>query len=92
MLNGHDLDVDLPGDDHVRRERRLRRVRDEDAVRGASVALRPQPRLVAELSGLCATHTHTHTRTQVTGQLADTPTRGLPTRELDDSQTGQIAD
>ena len=28
----------------------------------------------------------------VTGQLADTPTRGLPTRGLDDSQTGQLAD
>jgi len=28
----------------------------------------------------------------VTGQLADTPTRGLPTRGLDDSWTGQLAD
>jgi len=28
----------------------------------------------------------------VTGQLADTPTRGLPTRGLDDSQTGHLAD
>ena len=28
----------------------------------------------------------------VTGQLADTPTRGLPTRGLDISQTGQLAD
>jgi len=28
----------------------------------------------------------------VTGQLADTPTRGLPTRRLDDSQTGHLAD
>ena len=28
----------------------------------------------------------------VTGQLADTPTRGLPTRGLDDSRTGQLAD
>jgi len=27
----------------------------------------------------------------VTGQLADTPTRGLPTRGLDDSRTGQLA-
>ena len=27
----------------------------------------------------------------VTGQLADTPTRGLPTRGLDDSQTRQLA-
>ena len=26
------------------------------------------------------------------GQLADTPTRGLPTRGLDDSRTGHIAD
>jgi len=29
---------------------------------------------------------------RVTGQLADTPTRGLPTRGLDDSRTGQLAD
>jgi len=28
----------------------------------------------------------------VTGQLADTPTRGLPTCGLDISQTGQLAD
>ena len=28
---------------------------------------------------------------QVTGQLADTPTRGLPTRGLDKSRTGQLA-
>ena len=28
----------------------------------------------------------------VTGQLADTPTRGLPTRRLDISRTGQLAD
>ena len=28
----------------------------------------------------------------VTGQLADTPTRGLPTRGLDDSRTGRLAD
>ena len=28
----------------------------------------------------------------VTGQLADTPTRGLPTRGLDDSLTGHLAD
>jgi len=28
----------------------------------------------------------------VTGQLADTPTRGLPTRGLDDSRTGQLED
>ena len=27
----------------------------------------------------------------VTGQLADTPTRGLPTRGLDDSRTGHFA-
>jgi len=27
----------------------------------------------------------------VTGQLADTPTRGLPTRGVDDSRTGQLA-
>ena len=27
----------------------------------------------------------------VTGQLADTPTRGLPTRGLDKSWTGQLA-
>jgi len=27
----------------------------------------------------------------VTGQLADTPTRGLPTRGLDISRTGQLA-
>ena len=26
------------------------------------------------------------------GQLADTPTRGLPTRGLDNSRTGQVAD
>jgi len=30
--------------------------------------------------------------TVVTGQLADTPTRGLPTRGLDISRTGQLAD
>jgi len=30
-------------------------------------------------------------RTAVTGQLADTPTRGLPTRGLDISRTGQLA-
>jgi len=29
---------------------------------------------------------------RVTGQLADTPTRGMPTRGLDDSRTGQLAD
>jgi len=29
---------------------------------------------------------------RVTGQLTDTPTRGLPTRGLDDSRTGQLAD
>ena len=28
----------------------------------------------------------------VTGQLADKPTRGLPTRGLDISRTGQLAD
>jgi len=28
----------------------------------------------------------------VTGQLTDTPTRGLPTRGLDISRTGQLAD
>jgi len=28
----------------------------------------------------------------VTGQLADMPTRGLPNRRLDNSQTGQLAD
>jgi len=28
----------------------------------------------------------------VTGQLADTPTRGLPTHGLDDSRTGQLVD
>jgi len=28
----------------------------------------------------------------LTGQLADTPTRGLPTRGLNDSRTGQLAD
>jgi len=28
----------------------------------------------------------------VTGQLADTPTRGLSTRGLDNSRTGQVAD
>ena len=28
----------------------------------------------------------------VTGQLADTPTRGLPTRGLEISRTGQVAD
>jgi len=28
----------------------------------------------------------------VAGQLADTPTRGLPTRGLDKWQTGQLAD
>ena len=28
----------------------------------------------------------------VTGQLADTPTRGLPSREPDDSRTGHLAD
>jgi len=31
-------------------------------------------------------------RGTVTGQLADTPTRELPTRGLDDSRTGQLAD
>ena len=29
---------------------------------------------------------------KITGQLADTPTRGLPTRGLDDSRTGHLAD
>jgi len=29
---------------------------------------------------------------RVTGQLADTPTRGLQTRGLDISRTGQLAD
>ena len=32
------------------------------------------------------------TALKVTGQLADTPTRGLPTRGLDISRTGQVAD
>jgi len=31
-------------------------------------------------------------RSTVTGQLADTPARGLPTRGRDDSRTGQLAD
>jgi len=30
--------------------------------------------------------------TWVTGQLADTPTSGLPTRGLDNSRTGHLAD
>jgi len=33
-----------------------------------------------------------HSVLEVTGQLADTPTRGLPTRGLDISRTGQLAD
>ena len=33
-----------------------------------------------------------HCSIGVTGQLADTPTRGLPTRGLDKSRTGQLAD
>ena len=33
-----------------------------------------------------------HNRCVGTGQLADTPTRGLPTRGLDISRTGQVAD
>jgi len=33
----------------------------------------------------------TRVTTTVTGQLADTPTRGLPTRGLDKSRTGQLA-
>ena len=32
-----------------------------------------------------------NSRSRVTGQLADTPTRGLPTRGLDISRTGQLA-
>jgi len=32
------------------------------------------------------------TENRVTGQLADTPTRGLPTRGLDDSRTGHLSD
>jgi len=36
--------------------------------------------------------THAGTCPTVTGQLADTPTRGLPTRGLDISRTGQLAD
>jgi len=35
---------------------------------------------------------NTGVQNEVTGQLADTPTRGLPTRELDISRTGQLAD
>jgi len=34
----------------------------------------------------------TPTTRLVTGQLADTPTRELPTRGLDISRTGQLAD
>ena len=34
----------------------------------------------------------TYVGPRVTGQLADTPTRGLPTRGLDNSRTGQLAD
>ena len=36
--------------------------------------------------------TYTMMRYTVTGQLADTPTRGLPTGGLDISRTGQLAD
>ena len=36
--------------------------------------------------------TDTQLTRPVTGQLEDTPTRGLPTRELDISRTGQVAD
>ena len=32
------------------------------------------------------------TSSRVTGHLADTPTRGLPTRGLDDLRTGHLAD
>jgi len=35
-------------------------------------------------------HVYVHIR-MVTGQLADSPTRGLPTRGLDKSRTGQLA-
>jgi len=35
---------------------------------------------------------NTVTITEVTGQLADTPTCGLPTRGLDDSRAGHVAD
>jgi len=56
VLNGHDLDVQLPRDDDVGGERRLRRVGDEDAA-SAPVSLRPQSGLVAELPRFCATHT-----------------------------------
>jgi len=38
------------------------------------------------------TSTCLHAVRRVTGQLADTPTRGLPTRGLDDSRTGHLAD
>jgi len=38
-------------------------------------------------------HTHYYSGgSVVTGQLADTPTRGLPTRGLDESRTGHLAD
>jgi len=58
VLNGHDFDVDLPGDDDIRGERCLRRVWDEDAP-SSPVSLCPQPGLVAELPRLCSS-THTH--------------------------------
>jgi len=40
----------------------------------------------------CVSLQHRSAFYPVTGQLADTPTRGLPTRGLDISWTGQLAD
>ena len=45
--------------------------------------------VVCSLEGENGSHLSSHQ--MVTGQLADTPTRGLPTRGLDISRTGQLA-
>jgi len=52
--------------------------------------VQPSARVTKTLKRLFSNHTGFDG--VVTGQLADTPTRGLPTRGLDDSRTGHLTD
>ena len=59
---------------------------------GVFSTLLQQPGLWASTDGVLATKSVRKMLARVTGQLAYTPTRGLPTRRLDISRTGQLAE